>query len=291
MVGYTTADQYNLLLLSEHLHRQGLYQVQPLVDELAATCVYAKANYDLAHDDAGGKASPSSRSVFFFENGSCVFWNMPELERDTLLAFVRACESGESYPEDTVHAESEMMEHRPTEGPSKVRPDGTIALATSAAGETDPLERYALSNGIAASVKLGALETALDRIIDSTEHISGDLKQGVTLGMSRDEVLRKTGEIFALRHVLNLSSDLRDTPDFYWDRDALEKLYLATTQHLSLAKRTRVMNEKLTHCSELMSLVSEHLSDKHHVRLEWFIIVLIMIEVVFELAHFVERLL
>ena len=84
---------------------------------------------------------------------------------------------------------------------SQVRHDGTIALSSS---PPDPLERYALSNGIAASVKLGALETALDRIIDSTEHISGDLKHGVTLGMSREEVLRKTGEIFALRHVLNL---------------------------------------------------------------------------------------
>ncbi len=49
------------------------------------------------------------------------------------------------------------------------------------------------------------------------------------------------------------------------------------------------MNEKLTHCCELMDLLTTHLNDKHHVRLEWFIIILIMVEVVFELMHFIEK--
>ena len=101
--------------------------------------------------------------------------------------------------------------------------------------------------------------------------------------------MKKTGEIFALRHVLNLSSDLLDTPDFYWDREPLEQLYHSTASHLSVGKRTRVMNEKLTHCAELLDLITNHLNDQHHVRLEWFIIVLILIEVCFEVLHFVER--
>jgi len=53
----------------------------------------------------------------------------------------------------------------------------------------------------------------------------------------------------------------------------------------------QVMNEKLNHCVELVELVSSHLNDKHHVRLEWMIIVLIMVEVVFEMLHFSERVL
>lgn len=153
------------------------------------------------------------------------------------------------------------------------------------------LEKYAFSNGMAASVKLGALESHLDAVIGSIEHLSGHLKRGKSVGMSRGEVLRKTGELLALRHALNLSSssDLLDVPDFYWDREDLEDLYLATCGHLAVGKRTRVMNERLGHCRELMDLVTGHLSDEHHVRLEWFIIVLILIEVVFELLHFVER--
>ena len=39
------------------------------------------------------------------------------------------------------------------------------------------------------------------------------------------DVLVKTGEFFALKHLINLDSDLLDVPDFYWDRAELEKIY------------------------------------------------------------------
>jgi uncharacterized Rmd1/YagE family protein len=61
------------------------------------------------------------------------------------------------------------------------------------------LEKYAFSNAIAASVKLGMLEATLDRIIDSIEFITEDLKKGGKIQMTQAEVLKKTGEIFALR--------------------------------------------------------------------------------------------
>jgi uncharacterized Rmd1/YagE family protein len=65
-------------------------------------------------------------------------------------------------------------------------------------------------------------------LIDSIEFLSDDLKAGRDVKMSQSEVLKKSGEIFALRHVVNLSSDLLDTPDFYWDRENLESLYHVT---------------------------------------------------------------
>lgn len=58
--------------------------------------------------------------------------------------------------------------------------------------------------------------------------------------MSQREVLRKQGELFALRHLINLSSDLLDTPDFYWERDDLESLYQQIYGYFNIAKRTKV---------------------------------------------------
>lgn len=49
------------------------------------------------------------------------------------------------------------------------------------------------------------------------------------------------------------------------------------------------MNEKINHCVELVELLSSHLSDRHHIRLEWMIIVLIMVEVGFEIIHYLDR--
>lgn len=93
---------------------------------------------------------------------------------------------------------------------------------------------------MALSVKLGIWEASLEKYIDSIEFVTEDLKQGNKIKMSREDVLRKHGELFALRHVINLSSDLLDVPDFYWDREDLERLYLQTCAYFSISKRTKV---------------------------------------------------
>ena len=77
--------------------------------------------------------------------------------------------------------------------------------------------------------------------------------------------------------------------DFYWDRDNLELIYQKTFNYLKLSKRTKVMNEKISNCLSLIELISHHLDDKNHTRLELIIILLIMIEVAFECLHYSER--
>lgn len=153
----------------------------------------------------------------------------------------------------------------------------------------DILEKYTYSNALSLSVKLGIWEATLDRYVDSMAYVTEDLKHGNKIRITHAEMLRKTGELFALRHLINLSSDLLDTPDFYWDREQLENLYSQTYNHFSISKRTRVMNEKLNHCVELADLITSNLNDIHHVRLEKIIIYLILIEVMFEVIHYAER--
>jgi required for meiotic nuclear division protein 1 len=155
--------------------------------------------------------------------------------------------------------------------------------------EKNILEQYTFSNALALSVKLGIWEASLNKYVESMAFVTEDLKQGIKFKITRPEMLRKTGELFALRHLINLSSDLLDTPDFYWDREQLETLYSQTCNYFNISKRTRVMNEKLNHCVELADLITSNLNDIHHVRLEKIIIYLIMIEVMFECIHYAER--
>lgn len=167
---------------------------------------------------------------------------------------------------------------------------GLIYLSTETDANTNNLEKFAFSNAIALSVKLSIWEANLDHYIDNIAYITQDMKEGKKINLTRDQVFKKTGQLFGLRHRLNLSSDMLDTPDFYWDREELERLFTATYIHLNINKRTKIMNEKLNHCIELMDLLSSHLNDIHHVRLEWMIIILIMIEVFFEIIHYIEKL-
>lgn len=120
-----------------------------------------------------------------------------------------------------------------------MEPNGIIHLSTE---ENTTLEKYTFSNAMALSVKLGIWESSLEKYIESIESITEDLKRGNKIKMTREDALRKHGELFAMRHVINLSSDLLDTPDFYWDREQLEALYSKMYAYFSIARRTKVSN-------------------------------------------------
>ncbi|XP_076476587.1 required for meiotic nuclear division protein 1 homolog [Bombus vancouverensis nearcticus] len=238
--------------------------------------IHAVAKYDVSHEQ---------REVFFFREGTIVAWNISELECENILEFLKKYEQNR-YMECIVKSESEVMCYSYADhGKKNHIKDGNIILALNATN----LDKYTFSNAMAQSVKLGIWEASLDHYIDSIAFVTEDLKSGRELRMTQHEVLRKQGELFALRHSINLSSDLLDTPDFYWERDDLERLYQETCSYFNIAKRTRVINEKLNHCVELVGILAMRLSDRHHIRLEWMIIILIMVEVVFEILHYLNR--
>lgn len=115
------------------------------------------------------------------------------------------------------------------------------------------------------------------------------MKNKGSVTLTKDVVLRKTGELFFLRHSINLGSDMLDPPDFYWDRQHLESLYRSMTAYLNIGRRTKIINEKLNHCYALVELIRDHLNNQHHVRLEQMIIALICVEVFFATLHYVEK--
>ena len=78
------------------------------------------------------------------------------------------------------------------------------------------LEKYALSDAIALSVKLGIWEWKLERFTENIEHLSEDLNQRKKLDLKLEDVLQKLGYLFTMRHMVNINSNFLDTPDFYW---------------------------------------------------------------------------
>lgn len=277
VVAYAVAEELDLSQLRKALTVQGLYQICDLpVDVLDAVYVKAKYTVDETH-----------REIFFFRDGSAVFWSMPEVERgEVLKSLVK--HSLEPYDRSLVIHEREEMDLLYIKSATGLLGD-TIQMNGEIEEGQMTLEKYAFSNALAQSVKLSIWEAFLERMVDSIESVTEDLRDGGKIRLSRRSVLRKTGELFALRHLINLSSDLLDTPDFYWDRATLEPLYLCVYNHLAISRRTRVMNERLSHCCELTDLLSSQLNDAHHTRLEVMIIILILVEVAFETVHYIER--
>jgi uncharacterized Rmd1/YagE family protein len=286
LVAYATAEEYDLQRLKDALIKQDLY----IPCELSGDEALKSGVGNAIHAVAKYRVTPENRRLFFFREGSVVMWNCPLVERHAILNFLK-CFEEQSYDEPIVKEELEVMHYTYTDnGKTNILQDGCIFISRhNKTEEQISFDRYTLSNGVAMSVKLGILEASLEDYIRRIEFVTEDLKFGRRIRVDQKRALRKSGELFALRHSINLSSNLLDTPDFYWDHEELEHLFQRTCNYFEISRRTKVMNEKLNHCVELMELVSHHLSDRHHVRLEWMIIVLIMVEVGFEVLHFLEH--
>lgn len=283
VLAYATAEEYDLERLVNGIIKQELYEPKKFLSSddtgVDPDVLYVSAKYQV-----GGK---EPRDIFFFREGTCVLWNANELESSNVLKFLKEFES-KGYAQSVIQNESESMCYDYDDSVTtlaRTRRE-TFHLTTA---EENYLEKYTFSNAMALSVKLGVWENALERYIDSVAYITEDLRNGKKIQMSRADMLRKTGELFELRRLINLSSNLLDTPDFYWDRENLEQVYAQACRYFNIQTRTKVMNEKLNHCVELADLISSNLNDIHHIRLEWMIIILIMVEVVFEFMHYMGR--
>lgn len=169
------------------------------------------------------------------------------------------------------------------------------------------LAKIAFSSGLARSTKLAVLERLTETYFDSTRSIPTIMSQGTPmpfekpyvlrraceilgfgsrLPFSRPFILRKTGELLSIRAQLNLYSELTDSlPDLFWDSKhelGLEGYYDHVGKALDVNVRIEVLNDKLDYAQEIATMLRETLSERHNLRLEWGIIVLIAIEVAFE---------
>ncbi|XP_067312224.1 required for meiotic nuclear division protein 1 homolog [Pseudorasbora parva] len=273
-IAYATADQYHLPTLCHDLIAHGFSEIKEFPRDASNVLVMGTENAAKPND---------SGTIFFFREGSVVFWNVDE---KTVKTAMRLLEQHEIQPYEValIHWENEEINYTVGEGNSKLH-HGIFLFSGELDYEQVVLEKFAFSNALSLSVKLAIWEVSLDNFVESIQSIPEMLKSGQRVKLSRAEVMQKIGELFSLRHCINLSSDLLITPDFYWDREDLEQLYDKTCQFLNINRRVKVVNEKLQHCTELTDLMRNHLSEKHSLRLEWMIVVLITIEVMFELAR------
>ncbi|KAK1894684.1 Required for meiotic nuclear division protein 1 like [Dissostichus eleginoides] len=249
-IAFATADQYHLPTLCHDLISHGFTEINLPRDASNALVI----STDMA-------AKPDDNALMFlFREGSVVFWNV---EEKTMKRVLRILERHEIQPYEValVHWENEEINYTVGHGNTKLE-RGDFMLSDMIDQSEAVLEKFAFSNALCLSVKLAIWEDSLDNFVESIQSIPETLKSGRRVKLSSAEVMRKIGELFTLR------SDLLLTPDFYWDRENLEKLYDKTCQFLNINRRVNVVNQKLEHCSQLTDLMRSHLSEKHSLRLE-----------------------
>ena len=309
VTAYAVADQFDLVKVAEILRSKG-YEPDPLETGLFPQVVHVQIPVSSIlrsmNPSAKDLSSTEVGDIFVFPSGTLVTWALPDgftsyFATRTLLP---AAENPHREPietEDLDYFEDSAREQ------SLIRGD-TIILGTKRPGHQadqtpgqQPESQYqsadtvltkiAFSSGFARSTKLAVLETSLSTYLASTADIPALLSKGsrLPLKLSRTFILRKTGQLLLLRAQLNLYSELTDSlPDLFWDSRHelnLENYYDQVGRALDVGIRIKVLNEKMDYAAEIATVLRERLSEKHGLFLEWTIIILIAIEVGFEILR------
>lgn len=308
LTAYAVAEEFNLAKVVEILRSKG-YEPDPLNTGLYPQVVHVQIPISSIYRSSNPSARDLSPSevgdVFVFPSGTLVTWALPEgftsyLATRTLLPAAENPHVDSIETEDLDYVEDVSREH------SSIRGD-TIVLGVK--GDTQPspdspngedyqiqsidtvLTKIAFSSGFARSTKLAVLESNLSTYLHSTAIIPRLMSQGARLPrrISRPFILQKTGQLLSLRAQLNLYSELTDSlPDLFWDSKHelnLENYYDQVGRALDVGIRIKVLNEKMDYAQEIARVLRETLSERHGTFLEWTIIVLIAIEVGFEVLR------
>ncbi|KAI0473987.1 DUF155-domain-containing protein [Xylariaceae sp. FL0804] len=231
--------------------------------------------------------------MFLFSYGVVVFWNFTEQQEKAILADITFAENETggaslvSRPLDQGDFETEEF-HFEYNGDAK-RPrifNDMITLLP----RSDHMVRLTISHAIAQSTKLCFFEGRMSETMLGAQHVPKRLALTGALDMTRVEIVRILGRLFKSRVEINLSSNILDVPNFFWDAEpTLHPLYVAIRDYLEIDPRTRVLNERCRVFLDLAEILSDSVADSKMSAITWIVIVLIVISILVTVTEVVLR--
>ncbi|RCI12895.1 hypothetical protein L249_0142 [Ophiocordyceps polyrhachis-furcata BCC 54312] len=232
--------------------------------------------------------SANGADIFVFSSGTVVTWSLPV---DAVCGYLMRAAEAAHEPELCEFEDLEFVVDE-SKSSSTMKADvivlGTRRDQTGGNPSGTTLAKVAFSSGLARSTKLAVIENTLTMYIDSMRDIPALLSRGSRVPLGRSFILKKTGELLSLRARLNHYWELTDAlPDIFWDLEGLENYYELVGRALDVKVRIHILNQKMDYAQEIAGVLRQMASERHGTRLELIIIILIAVEVIFELRRIV----
>lgn len=208
--------------------------------------------------------------LFYFQYGTCVTWGISPSDFNAVQKQVIGKPA-------TLAPESAMIrdEFSYSYGEKPTLLDDEIVL------ESKNFEaKLAASYAISQSIKLEVFEHTTDLSIETTRALPENLARKGKISLGRRALSKKIGTLFLERSSINLHTDILDLPDFFWENTELEPFYLRMRRYLNLDSRMDVLNKRLHIIHEMLEMLGSELNHRQSSRLEWTIIILILLEVI-----------
>lgn len=223
---------------------------------------------------------------FIMEIGVIVCWGCTRPELGMIAGYLKKYVEninelvpGAMYEDDFVYIPAALRgDHAVGPRLSYIRGD-VIYLSTDSA-----LERLAYSYAIAQSVKLDGYEDQVSKAIAVVKDIPEKIVKSGEVGMTGKELNQRIGELYIHRSNLNLHSDILDTPNCLWDLDVVSSVYRLCRKYQDIEKRLQILNHRLDVMKDMYEMVQSELNIKDYTRLEMTVVLLIVVEVIIDVA-------
>lgn len=206
---------------------------------------------------------------YLLSYGVVVFGGFGDLEKSEFLKFVK------TYSEDQVTLTFEENFEL------QVDPQASVVLAYNSITIPEITEdsiRLVMLN-VGQSVSLDYYEHLTLEIFQDSQKFTDELEQTGTFKHSKKDLLKFIGRTLNIKNSIIDNLYIFDAPEEVWEDEHLERIDKGLKRNLDLKMRYQDVDYKLKIVQENLKLFTDLLQNRESTRLEWVVIILILIEV------------
>ncbi|MGG6296028.1 RMD1 family protein [Leptolyngbya sp. AN02str] len=204
-----------------------------------------------------------------FGYGAAVLFGLEPIEEASFLSYLKPLII---EPFDTPETEEATLKLDPV-GAGQVD-NGIIRL------QEFTLERLQIvADVLAKSVVLAQYESGTANVFDQIEPFAASLQRTTKNDRAGKELLRQLGTTVAIQHKIVGRVEIIDKPELLWDSPTLERLYQRLENEYEIRERHTALERKLGLISNTAETVLDLLQHNSSLRVEWYVVVLIVVEI------------
>jgi uncharacterized Rmd1/YagE family protein len=204
-----------------------------------------------------------------FRYGVTVFFNVSPVEEVAFLSHL-----GPLVANAYETPETEEVEIRIDPGAKEGVKGGAVYL------ENAEIERLQLiADVLSKSVTLALYESRLAAGLDRIEPFAMELERTGRIAGKAKDLVRDIGAMLLSEQRMVGRAEMLEKPETLWDHPALEGLFARLEDEFEIRERYGVLERKLTLISHTAQTLLELLQNRHALRVEWYIVILIAAEI------------
>ena len=156
--------------------------------------------------------------------------------------------------------------------------------------DTRPERLQIVADILAKSVVLDHYEKRVGDVFDRIEPLADSMQQRGRSAYKDVELLRHIGGTLLIQHTTVGRVEVDEKPEILWEQPELERLYVRLEDEFELRERHVALERKLDLISRTAETLLDLMQHKRSLRVEWYIVILIVIEILLTLYEIIARM-